>query len=109
MTRQPPPTLWLRCGTCAAAPNLATVTPAAAPRIPGSPPLPGEVLVVQPRRDGQWTAYPRKGSSTEFTHVFDCRRCGASYKVSAQRLAGWWSKFTAARRPRDVRYLGRDY
>lgn len=94
------PALWLRCGRCAGTPNLATVTAGTG--------FPGEVFGVHPRRDGRWYAYPRKGSQAEFTHVFACKVCGYTEKVSGERLGGWWGEFAATRRRRDVRYLGRD-
>jgi len=87
--------LWVRCGRCAGEPNLATITG------PG-------MTAVWPRRNGRWVCYPRKGSPTEFTHMFTCKLCGASEKVSGERLDRWWAEFAATGRQRDVRYLFRD-
>lgn len=94
------PRLWLKCGACNNA-NLATLGT-------GAEPLTGEPYAVQPRRDGRWHAYPRKGNEAEWTHQLDCRACKASHKISGQRLAVWWAEFTTSGRRRDERYVGRD-
>lgn len=117
MNRQAPPTLWLRCGRCADGPNLATVTAPAAPRITGhrvpvcTVPdrvfLPGMDLVIDRRRDGVWTARPG-GTPDDWSHKISCKSCGAEHRISSERISAWWSEFIATRRPRDVRYLGRD-
>lgn len=108
MSQNRVPTLWLRCGTCGGAPKLATLSAAGAPRITGAVVLPEENVILLPRRPaGRCKAFPRKGSPREFTHLVECI-CGARYKVSAQRLAGWWAEFAATGRQRDTRYLGRD-
>lgn len=101
MTMAGSPRLWLKCGTCNGA-NLATLS------TEGSR-LPGEDFAVQPRRDGRWNAYPRKGHQAEWTHQIDCRRCKASHKVSGPRLASWWAELVTSGQRRDTRYLGRDY
>jgi hypothetical protein len=111
MTGQPSPlSLWLACGLCARAPNLARVTPAgceATPRLAASPPLPGDEYVVRGRAGVRYRMYPRTGS-TGFVHVFSCPSCQRTLKVSDRRLAGWWDALAASGRARDTMQLGRD-
>jgi hypothetical protein len=68
--------------------------------------LPGERLVIDRRRDGQWAAHALGPAA--FSHKIGCRRCGAEHRISSERIAKWWEEFTATGRRRDVRYLGRD-
>ncbi len=101
VTGQSPAVLWLACGKCAESPNLVTISE-------GRSKLTGEPFGVAPRRDGTWTAWPRRGAKDEWTHHITCKRCRYEEKVSGARMRQWWDEFTATRRRRDTRYLGRD-